>query len=162
MRSPSEAVLQTRLQELFDYVDGNLESKVAIKGRLVGTVIGTTKPKGYVVAFVDGKQYRLHHLIWLFHRGYFEKELDHKDRIRGNNRIENLRPCNHSQNLGNSRARAHKYKGVTFCKQTNKWRAQIANRAIGRFITIEEAAIAYNKAAIAHYGEFALLNEVVT
>ena len=152
-------ITQKRLHELFTYNNGKLLRKVAIKGSRIGVSIGTLKPKGYIVAFVDGKSYRLHHLIWMYHYGEFVSELDHINRCRNDNRIENLRSCNHSQNLGNARARVHKYKGVTFCKITNKWRAQL-NGHLGRFETIEEAAIAYNDAAIKHYGEFAYLNKV--
>ena len=95
----------------------------------------------------------------MYHHGYFVKELDHISRIRDDNRIENLRPCNHSQNLGNSGPRVHKYKGVTFCKQTGRWRAQLKNKR-QRFDTIEEAALAYNQWAIDYFGEFAYINKV--
>ena len=113
-----------------------------------------------MVAVVDGKMYRVHHLVWMYHNGYFAEELDHINRVRDDNRIQNLRVCTHSQNLGNSRPRVHRYKGVTFCKRTGKWRAQL-NGHLGRFDTIEEAALAYNAAAVDHYGEFANLNQVV-
>ena len=150
---------QARLHQLFNYSNGYLIRRVGIKGYSAGTVIGKLTEKGYSIAMVDGKQYRIHHLVWLFHHGAFASELDHINRIRNDNRIENLRLCTHSQNLGNARARVHKYKGVTFCKRTGKWRAQL-NGHLGRFLTIEEAALAYNKAAIQHYGEFARLNEI--
>lgn len=154
-------ITQSRLRELFDYdaSTGCLIRRIPVRGFTIGSAIGTVKPKGYVVAVVDGKPYRVHHLIWVYHKGYFADELDHINRIRSDNRIENLRECSHSQNLGNSRARVHKYKGVTFCKYTNKWRAQL-NGHLGRFNTIEDAALAYNKAAEIHYGEFANLNKV--
>lgn len=152
-------ITQSRLHHLFIYQDGNLLRRVAVKGSPVGARVGTIKPKGYMVAVVDGKSYRLHHLIWLYHHGFLPKELDHINRDRSDNRIENLRECNHSQNLGNSRPRVHRFKGVTFCKQTGKWRAQL-NGHLGRFDTIEEAALAYNDAAVLHFGEFAYLNEV--
>lgn len=152
-------ITQKRLHELFDYKDGLLIRKINIKGYFAGSVLGTLKPRGYVVAIVDTKLYRVHHLVWMYHHGEFVEELDHINRIRNDNRIENLRPCTHSQNLGNSRPRVHKYKGVHFCKQTKKWRANL-NGHLGRFNTIGEAALAYNKAAEVHYGEFALLNEV--
>lgn len=150
-----------RLRELFFYYNGSLIRKVSVKGCYAFNAIGQPTEKGYIVATVDGKSYRLHHLIWMYHHGYFERELDHENRNRSDNRIENLRPCTHSQNLGNSRPRVHKYKGVTFDKQTQKWRAQL-NGALGRFNTIEEAALAYNAAAREHFGEFALLNEVTS
>lgn len=152
-------ITQQRLQELFIYDNGQLVRRVSIKGSYAGTVIGTKKEKGYMVAVVDGEFYRVHHLVWMYHYGHFVPELDHINRVRDDNRIENLRPCTHSQNLGNSRPRVHKYKGVTLCKQTGKWRAQMKGH-LGRFDTIEEAALAYNAAAIVHFGEFARLNEI--
>lgn len=122
------------------------------------------KSKGYMVATVDGKMYRVHHLVWFWYHGSWATELDHINRVRHDNRIENLRLCTHAQNLGNMRPRVHKYKGVTFCKCTNRWRAQIcvdySTVHLGRYDTIEEAAAAYNQAAREHFGEFAHLNEI--
>jgi hypothetical protein len=155
---------QVRLHELFIYDSGKLLRKKAVKGSSLFTEIGTTKPKGYRVAVVDGKMYRVHHLVWMYHHGHFVPELDHINRNRSDNRIENLRPCTHSQNLGNSRARKGNYKGVTFCKQTNKWRAQITidgvHRCLGRHDTEKDAALAYNDAARNRHGNFEYLNEV--
>ena len=157
-------ITQARLHELFIYDAGKLFRRKAVKGSPVFTEIGTTKPKGYRVAVVDGKTYRVHHLVWMYHHGQFVPELDHINRKRSDNRIENLRPCTHSQNLGNSKARTGKYKGVTFCKQTNKWRAQITidgiHRCLGRHITEEEAALAYNDAARNRHGNFEYLNKI--
>lgn len=152
-------ITQKRLHELFDYDNGLLIRKGNIKGRLSGSVLGTLRPRGYMVGVVDNEMYRVHHLVWMYHHGEFVKELDHINRIKNDNRIENLRPCNHSQNLGNVVPRKHKYKGVTFCKQTNKWRARL-NVCLGRYPTIGLAALAYNKAAIEYFGEFAYLNKV--
>ncbi len=153
-------ITQARLRELFFYKQGKLLRKIGVKGSPAFTEIGTRKPRGYMVAVVDRKMYRVHHLVWMYHYGYFVPELDHINRQRDDNRIENLRSCTHSQNLGNARARVHKYKGVTFCKTTQKWRAQL-NGHLGRFDTMEQAALAYNVAATNHFGEFANLNKVM-
>ena len=155
---------QSRLQELFIYDAGSLLRRISVKGSPMLTKIGTVKAKGYRVAVVDTKMYRVHHLVWMYHYGQFVPELDHINRERDDNRIENLRPCNHSQNLGNSGARFGKYKGVTFCKATQKWRAQITvdgvHRCLGRHCTEQEAALAYNEAAIHRHGVFEYLNKV--
>lgn len=53
------------------------------------------------------------------------------------------------------------YKGVSFCGRTKKWVAQIKDvkrRMIGRFLTPEEAARAYDKAAYAAWGSECYLN----
>jgi len=51
------------------------------------------------------------------------------------------------------------YRGVTKMSK-NKWRADIKNNFIGSFDTPEEAAKAWNKAALEFYGKDAQLNEV--
>jgi hypothetical protein len=87
----------------------------------------------------------------------------------GNNPISsnNIRPATFSQNnICKPKMKRNKsgYKGVSWCKQTKKWRAQIAKNSkdlhLGRFKTKEEAARAYNDAALEHFGEFAYLNPV--
>lgn len=93
---------------------------------------------------------------------------DHINRNRLDNRKENLRACTHQQNQANHakrRGAVSKYKGVSFCKQTNKWKSAIRisgmGITIGRFSKEEDAAKAYNDNAKKFFGEFAYLNEVV-
>lgn len=155
-----------RLKELFDYNPdtGELTRKFSSKGYKAGRKITRKNEHGYLVTTIDGKTYRVHHLVWLWFNECHVKLLDHINRVKDDNRIENLRECVTYQNSGNCVARTHKYKGVTYDKRNRKWRAQIGvqyrNVPLGRFITIEEAALAYNEAALSYFGEFAVLNEV--
>jgi len=88
-------------------------------------------------------------------------EVDHKDHNTLNNRRSNLRFCTSTQNSQNTRLRCDNtsgYKGVSWCKLNNKWKAQIAangaNRYIGLFDCPKKAHEAYIKAAKKHFGEF--------
>ena len=93
--------------------------------------------------------------------------VDHMDGDTANNRKSNLRICAHSDNVKNQRIRSDNksgYKGVSFCKATNKWRAEIGADSkrilIGHFSDPKEAAHAYNEAALRYHGEFARLNDL--
>jgi hypothetical protein len=90
--------------------------------------------------------------------------IDHRDRNGLNNQRSNLRPATQSQNNANQRSRegVSTYRGVVWCKQTSRWRAQIkANgryQHLGRFDREDDAARAYDVAALAAWGEFATPN----
>ena len=94
------------------------------------------------------------------------------DHINGNpldNRKSNLRICTQSQNARNVSKTIRKtssiYKGVYYAERNkNKWQAYIGGQNktkrinLGSFKTEKEAALAYNKAALEIYGEFANIN----
>jgi len=91
--------------------------------------------------------------------------VDHINQNKLDNRRGNLRICGKSENAANSRLRRDNtsgYRGIFF--ERRRWRAGIHFKGhfvvIGRYDTREEAALAYNIAAIGVYGEFASLNEV--
>jgi AP2 domain len=86
---------------------------------------------------------------------------DHINHDTLNHRRNNLRGCSHAQNSFNTRPRGKSgFKGVT--PNGKKWQAHIRREGclkhLGSFITREEAARAYDKAAKELHGEFAHLN----
>ena len=121
------------------------------------------KTNSYVGIYAEGKS-------WLLHRYLLRPEIGmHVDHINGNrldNRRENLRVCTHSQNhMNKSSCRGRsKYKGAYWWPQKGKWKSSIKvngkDKYLGLFLTEEDAAKAYNQAALKHYGEFARLNNV--
>ncbi len=118
---------------------------------------------GYIRILINKKKYPLHRLIYK----YFNEDwditdisknnyIDHIDINRSNNKIENLRVVNASQNTRNQKKKENcinsKYIGV-YKSSKNRWRARIhiegKNKHLGTFKTEEEASevyqIEYNK-----------------
>ena len=88
-------------------------------------------------------------------------EVDHINQNGLDNRRCNLRLATRAQNEANKPPRSQ-YKGSYWCQQTGRWRARIRVdghlRCLGRFDSAEEAARAYDVAAMEAFGEFAYLN----
>ena len=101
-------------------------------------------------------------VVWLFMTGVWPSQtLDHKDRNGFNYAWGNLREATHSQNCANKIARKDNtsgFKGVTWDKQHQRWRAHIGvnykKLNLGRYDSLEDAAKAYAAAAEKHFGDF--------
>lgn len=91
-------------------------------------------------------------------------EVDHRDGSGVNNQQLNLRWVTNKQNQMNRRSfiGTSQYKGVCWNKASRKWQTQIRVNSrlkyLGRFDSEEDAARAYDAAALEHFGEFARLN----
>lgn len=93
--------------------------------------------------------------------------IDHIDGNGLNNCRNNLRHCNKSQNGMNAHSRrggTSKYKGVCLHKKSGRWRSTIVKNqkqySLGMYDNEEDAARAYNKAALEMFGEFANINDI--
>lgn len=157
-----------RVREVFDYhQDGYLvwkKKRPGIKKSLIAASFD--KSTGYVRCYVDGKHYRAHRLIWFWHYAEWPLfDIDHIDNDKTNNRIENLRIANDSQNCANvglSKRNKSGYKGVCWNEWNKKWCASIRInkklKHLGYFVDAKDAAIEYDKAAKKLKGEFAKTN----
>lgn len=128
---------------------------------------GYINPRGYKSIILFGRRVLEHRVVYALHRGEWPKIVDHIDRVKTNNRPDNLRSATHSvngQNRDSRRGSTSKYLGVFWDSERGKWRAQISkvgkSACLGRFNSEEEAAAAYNSAARILFGEFSAQNEL--
>lgn len=161
---------QARLREVLNYdpVKGLFcwiaRPSIRIK---VGAEAGWLHSNGYVIITLDGKDYRAHRLAVFYMTGEWPPhDVDHIDRVRTNNKWENLRLATRTQNNGNSARRKNNtsgFTGVVWHAQSKKWHAQIKrnykNISLGMYETKEAASAAYQAAAVEFYGEFARQHE---
>lgn len=120
-----------------------------------GDRAGSIHPRGYVHIKIGGYSYAAHRLAWLLVYGAWPaKDLDHKNGVRRDNRIANLRECagpvENNQNVrryASNKSGAH---GVGWHKASGKWRARISvggkQHNLGVFASAEDAAEAYRAA----------------
>ncbi len=104
----------------------------------------------------------LHRFLWSAWGNDPADEIDHRDRDGLNCRRGNLRAATVQLNAANRAVRVNSesgLKGVRFIAKAGKWRAQFGadghDRHLGLFDTAAEASAAYNRAAVARFGEFA-------
>ncbi len=152
------------LNHLFEYdkETGNLIWKIQKRGTRKGSIAGTIKSHGYLCVGINYNSYRAHRLIFLMHKGYLPKTIDHINGDKLDNRIENLRAATVGQNQHNRKTNANNtsgYKGVSWHKAKKKWvsRIKLEGKSIhlGYFDNVEEAAEVVRKAREELHGDFA-------
>lgn len=167
-------ITQERLKELFslDPITGTLYWKSKSRrgshvasGQVAG---GLDKKDGYWRIKVGSKTYKRSRLVFLFCTGLLPKQVDHRNRIKSDDRPSNLRAATQSQNSGNAVWPSSKHslpKGVHLQPShtvPNPFSAEImVNRRriyLGVFPTAELAHLAYCAAAKKYRGEFACLS----
>lgn len=127
--------------------------------------------RGYAIRFSISKGKRkliiMHRVI---NKTPKNKDTDHINGDKLDNRECNLRNCNEIQNQANSKitvAGTSKYRGVSFWLKHGKhprYRASIKYKGktynLGDYIKEKDAAIAYNRGAKKYFGNFATCNKV--
>jgi len=115
--------------------------------QVVGTIAGADDcTKGYRKIMVLGKMYKEHHLVWFYlKKSWPLLQIDHIDGNKANNKIENLREVNQTQNMYNKhKAHANNASGfLGVCKVKDKYypRLKVGNKLLhlGTFSSGEEA-----------------------
>ena len=154
MRKTIPLPSQEKLLSLFNYKDGGLYWKVNKRKVLKDNKAGFSCPvSGYVYIRVDNVLYREHRLIWKMLKGEEPITLDHINRKRDDNRIDNLRTVSDSENSYNSAKRKDNtsgVKGVSWNKLKNKWRVYInvfkKRLELGHYDDFEHACLVADEA----------------
>jgi hypothetical protein len=98
--------MKDNLRKVFNYneITGGLYYAINIGTKIKpGKRFGFVEEKGYIKGNLNKKTYREHRLVWIWHYGDIPENLqiDHINRIKTDNRIENLRLVTHSENNKN-------------------------------------------------------------
>lgn len=165
-------ITQDRLKELllYDPETGAFTWKArrspkAAPGVVAGRISKASRDAGggYRWIGVDGKEYLAHRLAWLYVKGEWpSREIDHRNNIRADNRFDNLREADDSQNCHSRGIQANNtsgFKGVSWHKRARKWIASMQWRGeyryLGLFTSPEAAHAAYTAEAQRLFGDFA-------
>ena len=130
----------------------------ASKTDFVGRIIDS----GYLVISIGNVRYRAHRIAWKMHYGVEpDSFIDHINQDKADNRIDNLRSADKSQNMMNRPAQKNNklgVKGVHWDNKNKRYIAQIktpdGRKWLGRFKDVESASNAYVKASKTYHGEF--------
>lgn len=127
----------------------------AWNSRYAGTrAFNNPSSDGYLRGKIFGKLYFAHRVAWtLFYGKEPEKQIDHIDGNKKNNKIANLRDVSSSYNNRNSRKRSNNTSGaagVLWDEARRKWIARISVNGkhffLGRFLKYEDALLVRKEA----------------
>jgi len=164
--------LQTMTQELieelrawisYDPDTGILTWKKSRKGARAGDVCGGPHSNGYIRVGFNYKRLFAHRIAFaLYHGRPPFVEVDHINRIKTDNRIQNLREATKSENTRNGSLRSNNssgVQGVSWSSYFGRWRAQVRGgprRPTRYFRNLNEAADWVRQKRAELHGEFAV------
>jgi len=166
-----DTLTQAELKSILDY---NPDTGIFTRTKTIcnrakqGDIVGSRNDSGYLFVRIATHSYRLHRIAVLFMTGAFPKDyIDHINHIKDDNRWDNLRECTKTQNgvnRGKNKNNTSGYKGVSWMKLKDKFRADIKYKGrqlcLGHYDCRHDAASAYNIKATELFGEFAYLNQI--
>lgn len=147
----------------YEYKNGVLYWKTSPSPKIkIGSPVGSLGKDGYFSTVVNYKRYFNHRLIFLMHHGYLPEYIDHINNIPTDNRIENLRKANKSENNYNSKLSFSNTSGakhVYWNKKQKQWIVKLGvNKQIkyfGTFKDFELAELVASEARNKYHKQFA-------
>lgn len=152
---PPDAELFAAASTLFEYrADGFLVFKVdprrknCLTSKVIGKRVGGDDGHGYLSCLLLGQKFKVHQIVWLLHHGVFPKSpIDHANRNRKDNRIENLRLASDLENQQNLISATKPSAGTWMSPRSGRYAARLTYNGVksylGYFDTREEANAAY-------------------
>lgn len=128
---------QDTLHKLFKYEAGVLYWKGHVYDWHNGREAGCTHSTGYVHIWIMGIGYKRSRLVYQMHHGERPDQIDHINRIRDDDRIENLRSVNAYENANNmcTNNGIHSgHPGVLRSYEHHPWRVTIGRNGTERHI----------------------------
>tara|TARA_R110000782_G_scaffold235628_1_gene321660 strand:+ start:173 stop:640 length:468 start_codon:yes stop_codon:yes gene_type:complete len=152
-------ITQKKLKSILEY---NKSTGVFLwkkcRNRILGSVAGTIDNKGYRRIGINKSYKRAHALAWFYVYGEWPKsQLDHINRNRDDNRIDNLRDVTSQQNSRNRTPSINKFGviGLSWCRKSNKFYSRITvdrkTKYVGYYASMLDAICA-RKSAENKYG----------
>jgi hypothetical protein len=161
-KTPGYVPSKEELDAAFIYRDGVLYWRKDRGSHIRAGAEAGTPRHGYVQISFKGRSYPAHRLIWAMHGNAPAETIDHINRDRSDNRIENLRSATKGQQLFNTGLRSDNKsgtKGVSWHKDAQAWRGQVCFRGkaytAGIFDSKEECAEAVRVLRERLHGEHA-------
>lgn len=154
-----ELLIYDLAHDMFEYQGGDLirrkDSASNFAGKK-GEIAGSKRKDGYRKVIINKHAYLSHRIIWLMFHGEFPRhQIDHINGIRDDNRIENLRDVNSSENNKNKAMDSRNSTGVAgvyWFKRDNRWMARIQSDGkddfLGYFDIFEDAVKARKEAEL--------------
>lgn len=154
-------ITQRYLKQILHYDRGTgVFTWLITKGHYVkvGMRAGSVYNNGYRVIRIDRKAYLTSRLAWFYIIGRWPtKDLDHKNRVRDDDRFNNLREVTRSQSTHNRRFKKNKL-GQNIYPIGKRYRVRFNFKRkmihVGSFNTLAEAIAARNHAAKRLYGNY--------